>query len=81
MKLPRDLDGEHLAKLLVKAGYKITRQVGSHMRITCVRDNGEFHITIPKHSPLKVGTLNNILKTIAEQLKISKEEVIKQFLS
>jgi len=34
MKLPRDISGEELAKLLRKYGYKVTRQTGSHMRLT-----------------------------------------------
>ncbi len=33
MKLPRDLGGEELAKLLKKYGYEVTRQTGSHMRL------------------------------------------------
>ena len=34
MKLPRDVGGEELAALLVKYGYGITRQTGSHIRLT-----------------------------------------------
>ncbi len=75
MKLPRDLDGEKLAKLLRKFGYEITRQTGSHMRLT-THLNGEHHITIPKHRPLKLGTLNSILKDVAEHLGISKKELM-----
>ena len=77
MRLPRDLSGEELAKQLAKFGYQVTRQTGSHMRLTRHNDN-EHHITIPKHANLRVGTLNNILNDIAEHLKISKEEVIHQ---
>jgi len=46
MKLPRELGGEELARLLGKYGYKITRQTGSHIRLTAVVQ-GEHHITIP----------------------------------
>ena len=77
MKLPRDLDGEKLAKLLRKFGYEITRQTGSHMRLT-THLNGEHHITIPKHRPLKLGTLNSILKDVAEHLGISKKELMEE---
>ncbi len=45
MKLPRDLNGEELAKLLEKFGYRVVRQTGSHMRLV----KGEHRITIPKH--------------------------------
>jgi predicted RNA binding protein YcfA (HicA-like mRNA interferase family) len=34
MRLPRDLSGVDLAKLLQKLGYQITRQAGSHIRLT-----------------------------------------------
>lgn len=48
MKLPRDLSGEELAKLLKKYGYEITRQTGSHMRLT-TKVRGEHNLTIPRH--------------------------------
>jgi predicted RNA binding protein YcfA (HicA-like mRNA interferase family) len=34
MKLPRDLAGKDLAKALRKVGYEVTRQSGSHLRLT-----------------------------------------------
>ncbi len=34
MKLPRDVGGGELAKLLDKYGYEVTRQTGSHMRLS-----------------------------------------------
>ena len=77
MRLPRDLDGEKLAKLLKKFGYEITRQTGSHMRLTTYL-NGEHHITIPKHRSLKPGTLNSILKDVAEHLGMSKKELMEE---
>lgn len=57
MKMPRDIGGEELVKLLEKCAYKFTRQTGSHIRLTTM-EIGEHHITIPKHKPLKVGTLS-----------------------
>ena len=73
MKLPRDLDGEELAKLLGKFGYRPVRQTGSHMRLA----RGNDRITIPKHR-LKVGTLNSILNEVARQLGMDKKELIKE---
>lgn len=55
MKLPRDVSGDDLAKALKVLGYKVTRQTGSHMRLTTI-EGGEHHITIPRHDPLRVGT-------------------------
>jgi len=47
MKLPRDMGGEELAALLGRYGYKITRQTGSHIRLTSISKVSEHHITIP----------------------------------
>jgi predicted RNA binding protein YcfA (HicA-like mRNA interferase family) len=49
MKLPRDLSGPELAKLLRKVGYELTRQTGSHLRLT-TQQQGEHHVTVPNHS-------------------------------
>jgi predicted RNA binding protein YcfA (HicA-like mRNA interferase family) len=75
MKIPRDLSGSDLIKLLKKHGFEATRQTGSHIRIT-TNKGGEFHMTIPNHSPLKVGTLSSILSDIATHFKMTKEELV-----
>lgn len=46
MRLPRDIPASELIKLLEKLGYQISRQKGSHIRLTTTR-HGEQHITIP----------------------------------
>jgi predicted RNA binding protein YcfA (HicA-like mRNA interferase family) len=74
MRLPRDLSGKDLAKLLEGFGYVVTRQVGSHMRLTSTQ-TGEHHITIPQHDPLRVGTLSAILADVAGHFEISRDEL------
>lgn len=64
MKLPRDLSGTHLATLLRRYGYEITRQTGSHMRLTSTFAGHEHHVTIPAHNPLKIGTHRPSLSTL-----------------
>jgi len=76
-KLPRNIAGQELIRKLKKLDYIPTRQVGSHIRLTTEK-NGVHNITIPDHSPLKIGTLSSILKEIADHFKISKEELIEQ---
>lgn len=76
MKLPRDVSGVSLAKQLEKLGYVITRQTGSHIRLTTLKDS-EHHVTIPAHKIIKVGTLNSILIDVANHFKITKEQLIK----
>jgi len=34
MRLPRDISGSDLAKRLNQYGYRLTRQTGSHLRLT-----------------------------------------------
>lgn len=53
MKLPRDLSAEDLVQKLKHLGYRVTRQTGSHIRLTSTQQ-GEHHITIPNHTPLRV---------------------------
>ncbi len=76
MKIPRNISGKKLSKLLKRFGFEITRQTGSHMRLTTTI-KGEFHITIPNHKSLKVGTINNILSDIAKYLARDKIDLIK----
>jgi len=75
MKLPRDVDSQQLIKSLNKFGYESTRQSGSHIRLS-TRQNGQHHITIPNHDPLKIGTLNAILTEVAQHLGIPKQDFI-----
>lgn len=77
MKLPRTVSGELLVKSLHKLGYRVTRQTGSHVRLTCDTPS-QHHITIPNHNPIRVGTLSAILVDIALHLKVSKENLIRQ---
>jgi predicted RNA binding protein YcfA (HicA-like mRNA interferase family) len=75
MKLPRDLSGADLIKRLERLEYAKTRQSGSHVRLT-TKAPSTHHITIPLHSPLRVGTLAAILSTIAKHHDLSLEELI-----
>lgn len=77
MKLPGDIAGEELAQLLRKLDYKITRQTGSHLRLTTAR-KGEHHITIPRHEALRLGTLNKIPADIANHLEMPKADLIEK---
>jgi len=78
MKLPRDVGGEELAALLGKYGYSITRQTGSHVRLTSTSKRFEHHITIPKHKPLRVGTLSHVVNDIAAYLEVDRQRLIQE---
>jgi len=77
LKLPRDLSGKELTVKLKKYGYKVTRQTGSHVRLSTDL-KGVHHITIPKHEFLSVGTLSAILRDVASHLELDKGELIKE---
>ncbi|MEO0083863.1 MAG: type II toxin-antitoxin system HicA family toxin [candidate division WOR-3 bacterium] len=77
MKIPRDIGGDDLVKLLKKYGYQITRQTGNHIRLTSTF-KGEHHLTIPKYKPIKIGTLNNILNDVADYIKKDKQKIIEE---
>ena len=77
MKLPRDLSSDDLIKKLSELGYEVSRQTGSHIRLT-TSENGTHQITIPAHNPLKIGTLNNILRDVALHFNLSKDELLKR---
>ncbi|MEY3060257.1 MAG: hypothetical protein RL000_1609 [Bacteroidota bacterium] len=79
MKTPRNLSGKDLVLALKQLGYTQTRQRGSHIRLTTML-NGQHHITIPNHQPLKQGTLSAIIKELATHHNIEKEEVLKIIL-
>lgn len=77
MKLPRDLSSDDLIKILSKLGYQVTRQTGSHIRLT-TSENSTHQITIPAHNPIKIGTLNNILRGVAQYFNLSKSELLEK---
>ena len=78
MKLPRDISGDQLVTLLRRYGYSVTRQSGSHVRLTSLSSGSEHHVTIPAHRNLRVGTLSAILNDVAEHLGRDKEELARE---
>jgi predicted RNA binding protein YcfA (HicA-like mRNA interferase family) len=66
-----------LIKSLQVLGYEISRQLGSHIRLTTKLD-GEYHITVPNHSPLRLGTFKSILKLVAAHHSLTIEELLEK---
>jgi predicted RNA binding protein YcfA (HicA-like mRNA interferase family) len=77
MKLPRDLSGAHLVKILCKNfGYRRVHQVGSH--IVLETDTPAHHrLSVPEHDHLRVGTLNAMLGSVAKAKGISKSDILR----
>lgn len=76
MRLPRDVSGERLAALLGRYGYEISRQTGSHMRLTSTYRGTQHHVTIPRHAALRVGTLSAVLVDVAAYIDVGREELL-----
>jgi predicted RNA binding protein YcfA (HicA-like mRNA interferase family) len=76
VKLPRDLAGRALVEALCKHwDYRIVHQAGSHI-ILQTETPGHQRISVPDHSPLRIGTLNAILRLVAERKQVSREEIL-----
>ena len=76
MKLPRDLSGAELVKLLCREfDYRKVNQEGSHAILQT--DSPRSHrLSVPDHSPLRTGTLNAIVRAVANAKGIDKTDVI-----
>ncbi|MFQ6071382.1 MAG: type II toxin-antitoxin system HicA family toxin [Methanosarcinales archaeon] len=74
-KLPV-VSGEKLIKLLIKLGYEVRRQRGSHVRLRKVTNIGDHNITVPMHKEIAKGTLNDILASVSMWNNIPKDKLI-----
>ena len=75
-KIPRDVSGKSLIKVLSKYGYNVIRQTGSHVRLPITINDEAKNITVPNHDSIKLGTLMAILNEVATQLNISRDDLI-----
>ena len=77
MKLPRNITGNELAKALYSLGYHVSRQTGSHIRLSTL-ENGGHHVTVPAHNPLKIGTLVAILSDIQSHHRLTRDDLLQR---
>ncbi len=76
MRLPRDLSGERLIDCLCRRwGYRRVHQVGSHVVLE-TDDPAHQRIAVPDHLVLRVGTLNKILRSVAQHKNVTREEIL-----
>ena len=77
MKVPRDLSGEEVARLLARHyGYRVARTKGSHMTVTRTNADAKRHsVTVPRHPDLHIGTLDGIVSDVADFVDRPKSEV------
>ena len=76
MKIPRDLKGSDFADILCRQwDYKVVHQQGSHI-IWETEIPSHQRISIPNHNPLRLGTLNSILRAISRHKGVTKADII-----
>ncbi len=59
MKLPTDVSGQELVKLLLRVGFVVNRQRGSHIILR--REDPYARVVVPDHKAIRPGTLRQIL--------------------
>jgi predicted RNA binding protein YcfA (HicA-like mRNA interferase family) len=74
MKLPRGVSADRLIRILEQLGYVVIRRKDSHVRL---RHSGPplHYVTVPRHNPLKTGTLHGILSDVAAMRGISMDDL------
>jgi predicted RNA binding protein YcfA (HicA-like mRNA interferase family) len=75
LRLPREVSGDDLAQRLAQFGYVVTRQSGSHMRLS-TDVGGRHRLTIPRHPTLRIGTLSGIVAAVAKHHGLSREILV-----
>lgn len=69
-KLPTDVSGRDLRRVLERVGFMFQRQKGNHMILR--RTDPSARVVIPDHPTLRSGTL----RTILQQAGLSVDELI-----
>ena len=79
MKIPRDLSGRELAKALCKNwDYRQVHQEGSHIILQTDTPSRQ-RIPVPDHNPVRIGTLNSILRLVAMHKGVDKQDILASF--
>ena len=63
MKLPADLSGQELVRVLLRVGFIANRQRGSHIILR--RDSPYARVVVPDHKQVRDGTLRQIQTKLA----------------
>jgi predicted RNA binding protein YcfA (HicA-like mRNA interferase family) len=60
-RLP-DVSGRELVSALVRAGFVVLRQKGSHVSLEKTTPEGVWRTVVPLHREIRRGTIHDILK-------------------
>lgn len=79
MTIPRDLSGREIVRVLCKHwDYRQVHQEGSHVILQTDKPSHQ-RIPIPDHNPVRIGTLNGILRLVAAHKGVDKQDVLASF--
>jgi predicted RNA binding protein YcfA (HicA-like mRNA interferase family) len=76
MKVPRDLSGAQLVKVLCRDwNYRIVHQEGSHI---ILQTDAPTHqrLSVPNHNPIRIGTLNSIVRAVSVHKGIERQQLL-----
>jgi len=61
--------GHRVVRLLVRLGFQVVEQEGSHVKLRRVSDDQTLTVTVPLHRELKRGTLSGIAEQAGMKLR------------
>ena len=76
MKIPRDLSGAQLVKVLCRDwNYRVVHQEGSHI---ILQTDAPTHqrISVSNHNPIRVGTLNSIVRAVSAHKNVERQQLL-----
>ena len=76
MKIPRDISGRHVAKVLVQTfGYRVVHERESHIVLE-TDDPSHHRVAVPDHRALRIGTLNAILRAVSIHKGVARQSLL-----
>lgn len=76
MKVPRDLSGAQLIKVLCRDwNYRVVHQEGSHI-ILQTDTLAHQRLSVPNHNSLRIGTLNGIVRAVSVHKGMERQQLL-----
>jgi predicted RNA binding protein YcfA (HicA-like mRNA interferase family) len=76
MKVPRELSGAQLVKVLCRDwSYRVVHQEGSHIILQTDTPPPQ-RLSVPNHNPLRVGTLNGIVRAVSVHKGVERQQLL-----
>ena len=76
MKIPHDLSGAQLVKVLCRDwGYRVVHQAGSHIILQTEAPSPQ-RLSVPNHHPVRVGTLNSIVRSVSTHKGVERQQLL-----